>query len=82
MKEIQYGSIEFTDEDRNYNGSRYSEVRNAIFANPYQKVWGAEDVPPLPMYEVSLGSVLGGILPFGKPWRFLQAVRKDGRFRC
>jgi hypothetical protein len=76
MTELQYGSIEFTDEDRNYKGSRYSEVRSAIFANPYQKVWGAEDAPPLPMYKVSLASVLGGILPFGKPWRFLQAVER------
>ena len=76
MKEIQYGSIELTNEDRNYNGSRYSEVRNAIFANPYQKVWGAEGAPPLPMYEVGLISVLGGILPFGKPWQFLQASER------
>jgi hypothetical protein len=76
MKEIQYGSIELTDEDRNYNGSRYSEVCNAIFANPYQKVWGAEDAPALPVYEVSLASVLGGILPFGQPSRFLQAAER------
>ena len=76
MKETSYGSIELTDEDRDYNGSRYLEVRNAIFANPYQKIWGAEDAPPLPVYEVTLASVLGGILPFGKPWRFLQAVER------
>ena len=76
MKEIQYGSIEFANEDHNYNGSRYLEVRNAIFANPYQKVWGADDSLPLPVYEVTTGSVLKGILPFGVPWRFLQAVQR------
>lgn len=76
MTEIQYGSLELIDEDRNYNGSRYSEVRNAIFANPYQNIWGAEDAPPLPLYEVGLASVLGGILPFGKPWRFVQASER------
>jgi hypothetical protein len=76
MKEIQYGSIELTNEDRNYNGSRYSDVRNAIFANPYQKVWGAGDAPALPVYEVSLTSVLGGILPFGQPSRFLKAAER------
>jgi hypothetical protein len=76
MKEIQYGSIELTNEDRNYNGSRYSEVRNAIFANPYQRVWGTEDASALPVYEVSLASVLGGILPFGQPSRFLKAAER------
>jgi hypothetical protein len=76
MNKTHYGSVELTDEDRNYNGSLYLEVRNAIFANPYQKVWGAGDAPPFPMYEVSLASVLGGILPFGKSWRFLQAVER------
>jgi hypothetical protein len=35
MNKTEYGSVEFSDEDRNYNGSRYSEVRDAIFANPY-----------------------------------------------
>lgn len=37
-----------TQEDLNYKGSRYSEVKDAVFANPYQKVWGAADESPLP----------------------------------
>jgi hypothetical protein len=41
----------------------------AIFANPYQKVWGGEDEPALPNYEVTLLSVLRGILPFGRAYR-------------
>lgn len=76
MNKAQYGYLELTEENRNYNGSRYSEVRNAIFANPYQKVWGADDAPPLPVYKVTLGSVLRGVLPFGSPWRFLQAAER------
>jgi len=28
--------------DRAYNESRFSEVRDAIVANSYQKVWGGE----------------------------------------
>jgi hypothetical protein len=28
--------------DRAYNKSRFSEVRDAIVANSYQKVWGSE----------------------------------------
>ncbi|MDD5579791.1 MAG: hypothetical protein PHY16_10995 [Methylobacter sp.] len=76
MRNTNYGSIQITDEDHRYAGSRYSEVRQALFANPYQKLWGAEDAPPLPRYEVTVGSVLSGILPFGKPWRFLQAIER------
>jgi len=37
-----------TEEDRAYNESCFSEVRDAIFANPYQKVWGGEGEPALP----------------------------------
>ena len=76
MSETNYGTIQITDEDRGYQGSRYSVVRQAVFANPYQKIWGTEDAPPLPVYEVTTGSVLSGILPFGKPWRLLQAVER------
>ena len=31
----------YTDEDLHYAGSRFSDVRTALFANPYQKTWGA-----------------------------------------
>jgi len=53
---------QLTDEDRAYAGSRYSEVAAAIFANPYQRVWGAAGEPPLPVYEVTLKSVFGGLI--------------------
>lgn len=51
MDPIDFGVIGFTDADRVYPGSRYSEVRDAIFANPYQKVWGAPGEPPLPFRQ-------------------------------
>jgi len=69
-----YGVEELTAEDLAFRGSRFSEVREAAFANPYQKVWGAAGEPPLPMYEVALGGVLRGILPFGRPHTFHQAA--------
>ena len=50
------------DEDRGYAGSRYSQVAAAIFANPYQQIWGADREPPLPVHEVTLTSVFGGLL--------------------
>ncbi len=52
---------QLADDDRAYAGSRYSEVVAAIFANPYQRVWGAAGEPPLPVYEVTLNSVFGGL---------------------
>lgn len=36
-----FGIEGMTDDDRAYRGSRFAEVRDAIFANPYQKIWGA-----------------------------------------
>jgi hypothetical protein len=65
-----------SDEDRNYHGSHYSELRNAIFSNPYQTIWGSKASPALPVYPVTLASLLGGILPFGKPSQFLQATTR------
>jgi hypothetical protein len=71
-----FGAEQVTEEDRNYRGSRFSEVRDALFANPYQKVWGAAGEPPLPVYDVTLLGVLRGILPFGPPYFFRQAVAR------
>ncbi|MFH0340524.1 MAG: hypothetical protein ACHBNF_00020 [Chromatiales bacterium] len=65
-----------TDEDRTSQGSRFAEVRDAIFANPYQKVWGADGAPPLPNYQVTLQSFLRGILSFGRSYLFAQAAAR------
>ena len=51
-----------TEEDRAYNESRFSEVRDAIFANPYQKVWGGEGEPALPRLNLLTVSVNLGTL--------------------
>ena len=45
-----FGTEKVTAEDRAYRGSRFSEVRDALFANPYQKVWGGGNEPELPVY--------------------------------
>lgn len=67
---------QMTDEDRGYRGSRFAEVRDAIFANPYQTVWGQAGQPPMPQYKVSLRCFAHGILPFGQPFRFRQAAER------
>jgi len=42
-----FGIEAITDDDRAYRGSRFSEVCEALFANPYQRTWGADDLAPL-----------------------------------
>jgi hypothetical protein len=67
---------QLTDDDRGYLGSRFSDVVDAVFANPYQRVWGAEAQPPLPVREVTLRSVVGGILPFATTDLFRRASER------
>ena len=64
------------DHVRDFRGSRFAEVRDAIFGRPYYRVWGASHERPLPHYPVSLCSVLQGILPGGMPHRFRQAAER------
>jgi hypothetical protein len=45
-------------------------------ANPYQRIWGGKGEPPLPRYEVTLLSVLRGILPRGRRYLFRQAAER------
>jgi hypothetical protein len=58
------------DQDHGYAGSRYADVVDALFANPYQRVWGGPGQPPLPVYEVTFKSVVGGITSAFRPKRF------------
>lgn len=71
-----FGVEQITGEDRSYKGSLFSEVRDAIFANAYQAVWGRNGEPPLPVYAVTLGSVMRGLLSFSKPHLFRQATER------
>ena len=47
-------TVQLTDEDREYAGTTFQEVVDALFANPYQRVWGGDGEPPLPVCEVTL----------------------------
>jgi len=57
-------------------GSRYSAVREAVFANPYQKVWGAEGNAPFERFPVTFKPLMKGILPGGQRWQFLGAAKR------
>ena len=76
MEPEYYGAEQVTEEDRGYRGSRFSEVRDAVFANPYQKVWGGEGEPALPVYAVTLAGVLHGAVRSSRPYLFRQAVAR------
>jgi hypothetical protein len=77
MTDIEVGTEQFTDEDRFYAGSRYRDVVDALFANPYQRVWGREGEPALPSRHVSIRSVFGGLLGLGRPPRFERASERS-----
>jgi hypothetical protein len=66
---------QFTEEDRRYSGSRFSEVVAALFANPYQRVWGAPGEKPLPVHKVTFRSVFGALVSFG-PDQFFKASER------
>jgi hypothetical protein len=77
MPDPETGMEQFTDEDGAYSGSRFREVVDALFANPYQAVWGREGEPPLPVQDVTIRSVFGGLLSIGKPPRFEHAAARS-----
>lgn len=68
-------SVAITDADQIYAGSRFSDVQEAVFANPYQKVWGGANEPPLPVYDVTTWSVLRGLLHPSR-FPFLQTAKR------
>jgi hypothetical protein len=55
---FNFGVPQMTDEDRGYRGSRFREVVDALWANPYQRVWGRTGEPPLPVYDVTFATVV------------------------
>src|SRR5207248_3111279 len=71
MSTRPFGIEGIADDDLHYAGIRYGEVRDAVFANPYPR--------PYEIFPVTLGSLLRGVLPFGKPWQFLAAARRTVR---
>lgn len=75
--DVETGGEQFTDEDRAYAGSRYREVVDALFANPYQQVWGRPGEPPLPIHEQSIRTVFGGLLGRVRHSRFERAAERS-----
>jgi hypothetical protein len=70
------GAEAFNEEDRAYRGSRYSEVRDALFANPYQQVWGDSEKSVFPVYKVTLRALLRGMLRARRSSFFREATER------
>ena len=60
--EALHGRQETTDEDRSYRGSRYTEVRQALFANPYRSGTSGQEPGPLPMFRSTIRNAWRGTL--------------------
>ena len=75
MSADDFGIEQTTDEDRAYRGSRFADVLAALRTNPYRPVWGRPGDPPLPMFPVTLLSVLRGVLS-GDRYYFLRAAER------
>jgi len=59
-----HGPQETTDEDRAYTGSRYADVRDALYANPYRDGKAGQLPGPLPMFKSTIRNAwLGTIHP-------------------
>lgn len=77
MRADDFPNVPIADQDRAYRGSRFAEVQKALFANPYQRVWGADGESPLPIYKTTLASVLRGLLPFARHYLFRKATERE-----
>jgi hypothetical protein len=75
-KDEDFGDEQITALDLAYQGSRFGEVRRALFENPYQRVWGAASEPPLPVHDVTLSSVLKGVIGGAQRHLFRQATAR------
>lgn len=72
-----HGPEGMTDEDRSTRGSRYAEVRDALFANPYRKGKAGQRPGPLPRYQSTIRNAWSGLLPGGKPDQLLIASARS-----
>ncbi len=72
----RFGEQQLTNEDRQYTGSRYSEIREALLRNAYYLEWRGPGQLALPVYEVTLGRLLAGVLRRWRHWRFLSAAER------
>jgi len=74
-----HGSQEMTAEDRAYRGSRYADVRKAIYANPYRGGTSGQQPGPLPMFKSTIRNAWRGMLFGENKFRQASARAVDSR---
>jgi hypothetical protein len=74
-----HGPQETTAEDRAYRGSRYAEVRDALYENPYRGGASGQEPGPLPMYKSTIRNVWGGLFRAENKFRQAAARTIDSR---
>jgi hypothetical protein len=70
-----HGPQEMNAEDRSYCGSRYADVRKALYANPYRGGASGQEPGPLPMFKSTIRNAWRGLL-FGEN-KFRQASARS-----
>jgi hypothetical protein len=74
-----HGPQEMTTEDRAYRGSRYDDVRKAIYANPYRGGTSGQQPGPLPMFKSTIRNAWRGALFGENKFRQASARAVDSR---
>ena len=74
-----HGPQDMTAEDRSYRGSRYAEVRDALYANPYRGGTSGQEPGPLPMFKSTIRNVWRGLLSGENKFRQASARSIDSR---
>jgi hypothetical protein len=74
-----HGPQEMTAEDRGYRGSRYSEVRQAMYQNPYRGGASGQDPGPLPMFKSTIRNAWRGLLSGENKFRQASARSMDSQ---
>ena len=74
-----HGPQDMTAEDRSYRGSRYAEVRKAMYANPYRGGVAGQEPGPLPMFKSTIRNAWRGTLSGENYFRQASARSIDSR---
>ena len=74
-----HGPQGMTAEDRAYRGSRYADVREALYANPYRKGISGQEPGPLPMFKSTIRNAWKGLLFGENHFRLASARALDSK---
>jgi hypothetical protein len=74
-----HGPQEMTAEDRTYRGSRYSDVRDALYANPYRGGTSGQEPGPLPMFKSTIRNAWRGLFVGENKFRQASARVVDSK---